>query len=191
MRSTTARQALPGLAALVLSLLPASALASPSDHPLELLLNLGIGVSRTSGAPGLALRYGFRGVYWLTSAIAVGADAMGFENVASWASDNIGCQPGRHCHTADPRNRSGWLVEPRLLVGTSASILRFYGGAGVGIAREDVPVVGGRSYLSWTASVEGGVIISLWRACLVPAVRFDAMDGGASAVLDLGLGANF
>jgi hypothetical protein len=192
MRSITARRALLVTCAAVFVVLPATARASSGDeHPTELLLNLGVGVNRTSDAPGLALRYGFSGAYWLTSATGVGLQAMGFNNIASWAQNSIACQPNQPCYSGDPRNRSGWLVEPRFFVGWSVSIVRLYGAVGLGLAREDVPVVPSQSYFSLVGSLEAGASVHLWRFSIVPALRFDAMDGAASALLQLGVGANF
>jgi hypothetical protein len=188
MRSNVMGPALLGAALLVL---PAHAWASSDDdHPIELLLNLGIGVNRTSDAPGFALRYGFSGAYWLTSATGVGLQAMGFDNIASLAQNSLGCQPNEPCYSGDPRNRSGWLVEPRFFVGRSVSIVRFYGAVGLGLAREDVPVVPSQSYFSLVGSLEAGASVHLWRLSIVPALRLDAMDGAASALLQLGIGAN-
>ncbi len=96
MRTLTASRALLVACAAVFVVLPATAQASSGDeHPTELLLNLGVGVNRTSDAPGLALRYGFSGAHWLTSAMGVGLQAMGFNNIASWASNSIACQPNQ------------------------------------------------------------------------------------------------
>jgi hypothetical protein len=181
-----------GVCASALLFVPSIAQASPSDeHPTELLVTLGVGVNRASDAAGLAIRFGASGSYWLTSNVGVGLQVMGFDNIASWATSNIACQANQPCYSGDPRNRSGWLIEPRFLVGTSVSILRFYAAAGVGIAREDVPVTPSQSYFSAVGSLAAGVSVHLSRFSIVPEVRLDAMDAAASALLELGIGANF
>ena len=176
--------------ALVLPARDALASASP-EHPAELLFNLGLGVSRTSDAAGASIRYGVSFTYWLLSAIGLGFEGLGFSNIASLATDNNGCPTQGPCFLADPRNRSGWLFEPRFLVGKTVSIIRFYAALGLGIAHEDVPVSPPRGYFSLEGSLEGGVSVHLSRFSLVPALRLDAMDGAAAALLELSVGVNF
>ena len=152
-------------------------------------MNLALGLSRTSDAAGLAIRYGLSGAYWLSPGLGVGVAGMGFSNIASLATDS-GCPSSQPCYTADPRNRSGWLFEPRLLVGTGGPVVRFYAAFGLGVAHEDVPVVPARSYFSLAGSLESGASMHLGRFSVVPALRVDAMDGAAAALLQLGIGVN-
>jgi hypothetical protein len=186
------RRGVLGAWVVALVLRSAEASASPSDeHPWELLAHVAGGASRTSDAVGLSIRYGLSGAYWLTSAVGIGFEGMGFSNIASLATDNLGCAAGQPCYTGDPRNRSGWILAPRFLVGSSVGIARFYGALGLGLADEDVPVVPNRSYFSLEASLDAGVTLHLGRFLLVPALRLDAMDGAAAALLDASIGFDF
>ncbi len=157
---------------------------------MALLASLAVGVSRTSETPGLATRYGLAGAYWLTSALGAGFEATGFSNISSFATDNIGCQSPRPCYSGDPRNRSGWLLEPRFLLGRRVSIVRFYAAFGLGLAREDVPSIPSRSYFAIGGSLEGAASVDLGRFSFVPTLRIDAMDGAAAALLKLSVGVN-
>ncbi|HEY4012495.1 MAG TPA: hypothetical protein VGM06_04110 [Polyangiaceae bacterium] len=192
MRSASARRWILGVCSISLLWPAQDALASPHDeHPAELLFNLGLGVSRTGDAAGASIRYGVSFSYWLDSAIGLGFEGLGFSNIASLATDNLGCPAQGPCYTGDPRDRSGWLFEPRFLVGRTISFVRLYVALGLGVAHEDVPVSPPHGYFSLEGSLEGGVSVHVSRFSLVPALRLDAMDGAAAALLELSVGVNF
>jgi hypothetical protein len=157
----------------------------------EVAAVLGLGVTQLDTGGGPAFRLGIAAVHWVKPWLGVGAEGLGFNNIASLASDNIACQRGQPCYSGDPRNRSGWLADGRLFVGTELWIVRLYAAVGAGIAHEDIPVTPSQGYWAASGVLELGSSFHLSHFSLVPALRFDDIDGSLSFLAQLGLGANF
>jgi hypothetical protein len=168
---------------------------APSQEPArtEATAFFGLGVTSPDTGGGPAFRLGLGAAHWLAPWFGVGGEFLGFDNIVSMASDNIGCVPSQAhpCYTGDPSNRSGWILEPRIAFGTYLWVVRLYAAVGAGLAHEDLPVTPPQSYYAVAGSLELGANFHLSRFSLVPALRFDDIDGSLTALLQLGLGANF
>jgi hypothetical protein len=157
---------------------------------IELLGSVGFGVSQRGGALALAGRETLSASYWPSPFLGAGVEGGGFANFNS-ENDNVGCGSGQPCVYADPRNRSGWFLLPRIFVGTQSSFVHWFAAVGIGYAHEDIPVDPPESYGSWMASLEAGADLELGPLSIVPSVCADAMDGGAALYPKLGVGLNF
>jgi hypothetical protein len=182
------------LVALALFFVPSPARAdssSPEAGSTEVTAFFGLGVTSLDTGGGPAFRFGGSAAHWLNPWFGVGGEFLGFNNIVSLATDSLACQPGQPCYSGDPRNRSGWVFEPRLSFGTMLWVVRLYAAVGAGLAHEDVPVTPSQSYYAAAGVLEVGANFHISNFSLVPALRFDDIDGSLSSLLQLGLGANF